>query len=157
MKRQEKEELLNKIKELQEQVDNATIENENPFDVEDRERAYYLDHCFIMSESYHWNSEELKDYIPCKDIKISQELANQAKLNTLLTKFAYDNDAVVTEKTIEDIFPSFITYDTRIKQYNVKKNYSFDKELFTVYFKDEEIAQRAIDEVVIPFMESIND
>ena len=157
MKRQEKEEILKQIKELQEQVDNATIENENPFDVGNGDTAYYLAAEFALDEYSYWSRTDIDTFVPCKDKEIVQQFADTTKLNWLLRKFAVEHDAVVTEKTIEDIFPSFITYDTRIKQYNVKKNYSFDNGLFTVYFKDEEIAQRAIDEVVIPFMENIND
>ncbi len=161
MKRQEKEEILNKIKELQEQVYNATIENENPFDVKDTEWAFHNGGRYTVDQYYYSKGEtDLYDFVPCKDKSIVEARQKRHHLSDSLEKFAYENDAAVTEDMWEDknilkwfVQVDYIKYGKLYKITCVK----YYKTLSTVYFTSHEVAQRAINEVVIPFMENIND
>ena len=155
MKLKEKEQLLKKITELQKKVEKLEVESESPFYVKGDEKAYYIGDEYGVNGASSWNKNEIKTYIPCKNKDIIKNLANQAKLNTLLEKFAYENNANVTEEDWENIKTykyyiyekrnSFGGYGTGSRKYT--------KITGTIFFKSREAARRAINEVVVPFME----
>lgn len=159
MKRQEKEEILNKIKELQEQVDNATIENENPFDVKDGGCQVWCNEVkYKAIDVGVWWSSEVDEYVLCKDKSIVEARQKRHHLADLLEKFAYENDAAVTKEIWEDESTSKygICYSNYNRRHFITSGNSCEN-LGETYFITREVAQRAIDEIVIPFMRNIND
>ena len=159
MKRQEKEELLNKIEELQEKVDNATIDDENPFDVEDGGcQAWCNEVKYKAADVGVWWSSEVDEYVLCKDKSIVEARQKRHHLADLLEKFAYEHDAVVTKYIWEDeSTPKYgICYSNYNRRYFTTSGNSCEN-LGETYFTSREVAQRAIDEIVIPFMRNIND
>ena len=153
MKLQEKKELQAKIKELQEQVDNAVIENDNPFNVKNGELGYINNSSYNIGDSVVWDEFSIDYSIPCKDRSIVEARQKRHHLADLLEKFAYDNDAVVTEEMWEDT--TFIKYciykrTNEFGGYDISKN-RYTKYIDVIYFTSKEVAQRAINEVVIPF------
>lgn len=86
----------------------------------------------------------------CKNKQIMRKRAKQEVLNRLLWRFSMENGW--DDKFWEDAeIPKFeISKDTFLGDY-VIYNYTSVKTTGTVYFVSEEIAQRAIDEIIIPF------
>ena len=134
----------------------------NPFDVKDGDMAYYNEITYRIEHDDVWSDEYNKTYIPCKDkdIVIARQLRH--KLSDLLEKFAHDNDAVVTDE---------IRQDKSVVKWVIVENFDFEENHFyeckrysvcccfkayhlgTVCFATEEVAERAIKEVIIPFNE----
>jgi len=152
MKKQEYEEKQKQVADLILELNNAVIENDNPFNVKDGELAYYYTSEFDYDDSAIWDDDELKSYVPCKDKEMVKEFAKQTKLNWLLKKFSVDNDAVVTEDMWKDDKTRKwnIIYNNHGNNYVAIYTWEY-KELSTIYFISDEVAQRAINEVVIPF------
>lgn len=84
----------------------------------------------------------------------NEEFANEQSkleiLNRLLKRFSYENgwSDVLWENS--EIYKYFICYDLNCDKYCIGYNLT-SKINNTVYFKTEEIAQRAINEIIIPF------
>ena len=152
------EEALEKLK----QANSLKAEKESPYDVKLGDAAYNCDNYRNIGKDYMWAKEDIKDCIPCKNKNIIKERQQREYLNALLEKFAYENDANVTEDMWEDKcnmrkMPKYKTsYDYLEHEYVVSTNYNY-RELSTIYFRSEEVAKRAITEVVIPFMEGSNE
>ena len=166
MKLKEKKELLNKIAELQKQVDNVVIENDNPFDVGLVERAYYIDVGYESGWYSCWTEKEAKQICGLQRWGYNKEKKQERKLNALLEKFAYENDSVVTEDMwgLYSILKFEIVYNYRNEEYEVEcVEYKAEcaeeekRRINSIYFRSEEVAKRAIDEVVIPFMKEYDD
>ena len=153
MKLKEKEQLLEKITELQKQVEKLEVEKENPFDVKDTEKAYYNSSKYMYSYDRYWDDEDIYDYVPCKDKSIVDARQKRHHLNDLLEKFAYENNANVTDEMWENEYKDkyVILYDYWLKNYQPRA--TVIKNIGTIYFTTKKIAQRAIDEIVLPFME----
>jgi len=159
MKLQEKEtkmqELKYEINILQDKLDRIkqeVIENDNPFDVKNGDKGYYNNEAYATCSSGIWPKFDVEYYIPCKDKSIVESRQKRHHLADLLEKFAYDNDAVVTEDMWKDIeIRKFeIIYDCNINTYFSVELYH-NKSLNDICFTSRNVAQRAIDEVVIPF------
>jgi len=134
--------------------DKVTEKKGNPFNVGNGDAAYYNDSPYIVSCYDRWSEYGLDKYIPCKDknIVIARQLRH--RLNDLLEKFAYDNDAVVTEEMLNDktIQKWGILQDLENKGYFTVLHMSY-RYLNIPYFTTKKVAQRAIKEVIIPFNE----
>ena len=153
MKKREYEELQAKVKELQEQLDNAEIENDNPFDVKDEEGALLNDIGYSICKSFNWANAEKDKYIPCKDKSIVEARQRRHKLSDLLERFAYEKDAVVTKEMWEDedVEKWYINYWHVWDKYVANSNFTA-QELSTIHFTSKEVAEQAIKEIVEPFM-----
>ena len=140
-----------KITEL-EKVKVAEKKN-NPFDVNFYDKAYYNFSCYTVSSGDTWDKEETIIVIPCKDKDIVIARQKRHKLNDLLEKFAYDNDAVVTDEMWKDCFMRkwCIYKNDSDSKYNTDSNTWHHLDL--IYFTTQGIAQRAITEVIEPFNE----
>jgi len=149
------------IKDLEEALDElkkANGKNENPFDVGMQDEAYYGVGFRGINEAGYWDSEDIAYFVPCKDKRVVEERQKRGYLNALLEKFAYENDANVTEDMWKDV---------RLNKFFIKKsaiedNYIFGvvnsiRDLASIYFTSDEICRRAITEIVIPFMEGSNE
>ena len=153
MKKREYEELQAKIKELQEQLDNAEVEDDNPFDVRNGEYAYYNAPKYEWSIDNYWNKERLNSFIPCKDKSIVEARQQNHKLYDMLQRKAIETGTLVTDKMWkdEDALKWLIRYDTIHKKYGTYRTHVV-QDLSTVYFTTEEVAEQAITEIVEPFM-----
>lgn len=164
------EKLLNELKE-------ATIIPDNPFDVKHDDYVYRngvgysatklqvwaeSDISAIKSwacaESDVWAESNIDEFIPCKDKSIVEARQKRHRLADLLEKFAYDNDIVVTADMWEDktIPKYYIYYDYANNDYGVYDMYTM-KDLSTIYFTSMEATEKAIKEVVIPFNEGMRN
>ena len=152
MKIKEKEEILEKIKNLQEQLDNAVIEKESPFILDFGDKAYYNDYETIY-EYGDWCQDKIQKNICCKNINIIKERQKREKLSALLERFTYENNVQVTEDMWNiDIYKYFIEYNYDINDYRIGF-VDKDRSLSVIYFTDMKICQEAINKIVLPFME----
>ena len=125
----------------------------NPFDVKDGETAYYNDLGYDYETDDYWKEVNLNVYVPCKDKSIVEERQRRHKLNDLLERFASEKDAVVTEEMWkdEDVSKWCVYYDHRNNEYDICNIYAM-QHISTIYFTSPEVAERAMKEIVEPFM-----
>ena len=149
-----KEDEIEDLEEALEELKKTNGKKANPFDVGMQDEAYYGAGFRGINEAGYWDSEDIAYHVPCKDKSIIKERQKRNYLNALLEKFAYENDAVVTEDMWnKNIERWYIAKSLRRNLYDVYAEQYFT-ELGTVCFATREIAERAIQEVVVPFMES---
>ena len=154
MKENEIEELNEALEEFK-KANSLKAEQDNPFDVKNGEKAYFNSSKYMYSYDVYWDRNELYDYVPCKDKSIVEQRQKRHHLNDLLEKFAYENNANVTEEDWEDTetYKYHIYEKTNaFRRYDVG-SYRYIKITGTIFFKSREAARRAINEVVVPFME----
>ena len=154
MKKREYEELKSKVKELQEQLDNAEIEDDNPFDVKDGEYAYYNNIAYITADRCSvWIEGELNEYIPCKDKSIVEARQRNHKLYDMLQRKAVETEASVTDEMWENEYVEkwYIYYNHKSNKYDISYAYTM-QHISTIYFTSPEVAERAMKEIVEPFM-----
>ena len=138
---------------LEEELKQANGKNENPFDVKERDEAYYGYGLRGITKDEYWDSEDIAAYIPCKDKSIIEERQKKNELSALLEKFAYENNANVTDKMWKDEYLKYcIRRDYDTDSYYIETVIA-SSDLFSTYFTSKEIAEKAITEVVVPFME----
>ena len=138
---------------LEEELKQANVKKENPFDVKDTEKAYYNYLKYRYERSEYWDDKDVYEYVPCKDKSIVEQRQRSHHLNDLLEKFAYDNNAVVTDKMWKDEYLKYcIRRDYDTYSYYIETVIA-SSDLFSTYFTSKEIAEKAITEVVVPFME----
>jgi len=146
----ETKDLENKILE---ELKKANAKKENPFDVKNGEKAYFNNLIYTKLYSKIWKYEDLFDYVPCKDKSIVEQRQKRHHLNDLLEKFAYENNANVTDKMWKDEYLKYcIRRDYDTDSYYIETVITVS-DLFSTYFTSKEVAEKAITEVVVPFME----
>ena len=130
---------------------------ENPFNVKAGDWAYSNSYDYIGKNRF-WNKERLITNIPCKNKQIIKERQKREYLSALLEKFAYDNNAVVSDDLWKDnsVYKYYIIYDYCLDVYKVE-GIVIEKNINTIYFSNERITQEAINEIVLPFMEGKNE
>ena len=142
---------------LEEELKQANGKNENPFDVKDTEKAYYNYLKYRNECSEYWDDKDVYEYVPCKSEKIVNDRQKRHHLSDLLEKFAYENNANVTDKMWKDEYLKYgIRRDYHNDSYYIETVITVS-DLFSTYFTSEKIARMAINEVVIPFMEGSNE
>ena len=142
---------------LMEELKQANKKKESPFDVENAENAYYNSSKYVYSYDGYWDRNELYEYVPCKDKSIVEQRQKKHHLNDLLERFAYENDANVTDEMWKDEYLKYgIRRDYHNDSYYIETVITVS-DLFSTYFTSEKIARMAINEVVIPFMEGSNE
>lgn len=125
----------------------------NPFDIKPKDVFYYIrsDGAIIRNiyDGNDFEKNELKAGKICKDKNLMKQKALHQNLNDLLWKF-----------TIENGWSDELWEDNDIKKWSIELREDFStqwiyryKSQGTIYFVSEEIAQRAIDEIVKPYME----
>lgn len=139
------EKLLNELKE-------ATIIPDNPFDVKHDDYVYRNGVGYSAIKLRVWAESDIDEFIPCKDKSIVTARQRRHRLADLLEKFAYDNDSIATADMWEDVdvLKFYIYYNYTTNSYEVD-GICVVKDLSSIYFTLREIAEKAIDEVVIPF------
>ena len=146
----------------EEQIDKLglKIPVKNMFD-RDYENSFY----FIGSDGHVWSEGdslissgfpdrvyEVANY--CADKNIMQQRAFHETLNRLLWRFSMQNDGDKIDWSNRSN-KYFITYDYNAKDFKVDyfhTQYGCHLRPFVEYFYTEKIAQKAIDEIVLPFM-----
>lgn len=146
------------IEKLSNELKGATIIPDNPFNVKNEDYAYLNDVGYGITRYYMWSESYIDEFIPCKDKSIVEARQRRHRLTDLLEKFAYDNDAVVTEDMWEDvdIIKYYIYYNFSNNDYEVHSVCRM-KELSTIHFTSREATEKAIKEVVIPFNEGMRN
>lgn len=87
----------------------------------------------------------------CTDKDLMTKRAKEEVLNRLLWRFSMENDGDKIDWNDGEQVKYCIQYDYRCKAYSIRE--LLFSQILTVYFHTEEIAQRAIDEIIIPFNE----
>ena len=152
---EEKQKLVEK---LSNELKGATIIPDNPFEVKRDDYVYGNGVEYSTIKLRVWAESYINRVIPCKDKSIVKARQRKHRLTDLLEKFAYDNDAVVTEDMWENmsILKFCVCYNYSFNNYEVHSVYSI-KELSTIYFTSREATEKAIKEVVIPFNEGMRN
>lgn len=150
-----------KIKLTEEQLMQLGIGvRQNPFKRAVTGGVYYNVNEYGEVVSYIENTDYTDQYLYDRVNYFNDEsFANQIALHQLLyrklLKFAYDNKCEDTEEWNGNNTHFYIVYDYVFNKYDVWENTSCKK--FTIYFSSEEGAERAIKEVVEPFMKEHPD
>ena len=146
------------LEEALEELKQVNKKKENPFDVGMKDEAYYGRGFEAIGVSERWDAFDLRTFVPCKDKSIVEERQKRGYLNALLEKFAYENNANVTDKIWKDnsVYKYYVIYDYCLDIYKVEGIVG-EKNINTIYFDSEQICQRAINEIVLPFMEGGNE
>ena len=154
------------IKLTEEQLKTLWIEKEekrkNPFEKpEEAECYYFIDECGVDNHLYYeeddWNYKELRDAANMfNDGRFAEQVALHQLLYRKLLKFAYDNECedsqIWGDNGIEHwhIMYDFVECISYADWASTSKNND-------VYFSTKEGAERAIEEVVKPFMKEHPD
>ena len=127
----------------------------NPFDrVEKNRNYYYITNCGHVYETtdYFFESDnsrhDLANY--CTDKEILQQRALHETLNRLLWRFSMENDGDKINWDNDDECKYYVYCYYPDKKFTVE--YTVYIKFFEPYFYTKEIAQRAIDEIIIPFI-----
>lgn len=86
------------------------------------------------------------------DYKFAKQVALQQLLYRKLLKYAYESDAIVTDWTDPNSQKYFISKSMKKNTFHVNWN-TMIKSGCEVYFTSKEVTERAIEDVVKPFME----
>lgn len=128
-------------------------EKDSPF-----ERVDGTEYCFIADDGYTEVKEEENDYTDdihykignyCSDIGLMRQRALHETLNRLLWRFSEENDGDNDWDGNADHY--VIYYHGDKKCYNVAKCNCVSYQ-GAIYFSSKELANRAIDKIVKPFM-----
>lgn len=125
--------------------------------------------------TYYWissagNAVEDKDVLPldnaryrvanyCADYSIMQQRALHETLSRLLWRFSMQNDGDKIDwypQSDHCVDKYCIFYNNKLQQFNITIN-DVLKTQGTVYFHTKNVAQRAIDEIILPFMKEHPD
>lgn len=129
----------------------------SPFDmVEKGEYYYFINSCGKLenTKDFYWESDYEKHEIAnyCADKEILQHRALHETLNRLLWRFSMENEGdKIDWKSEKSSRKWYIYFDEDCGCYKIDFNMCLHYE-GTIYFHTKEIAQKAIDEIVRPFM-----
>lgn len=130
-------------------------ERNNPFDRVDEKESYFIiknDEAGRMIETYtdfdKWCYDNAAYF---NDKEFAEQMSLRWLLNRKLEKYAWDNEAEDAEWNGKNSH-YYIYYHCDMENFYIDQ-YRFCKSCTTVYFRDREVAQNAIKDVVEPFME----
>ena len=128
--------------------------------VEKKQSYYYITNCGHVYETtdYSFESDNTRHDIAnyCTDKEILQQRVLHETLNRLLWRFSMENDGDKIDWKDNYSEKYVILSDNKDKCFKVQC-YHFTKSIGSIYFATEKIAQRAIDEIIIPFMKENPD
>lgn len=132
----------------------------NPFEIVERgEDYFYVNRYGDINNSVQGDDSEDDCLFQAANYFNDESFAQQVALHQLLyrelLKFAYDNECEDTKEWNENNRHFGIMYDGNRNKYDTWWNVSYKQ--FGVYFSSEEDAERAIHEVVEPFMKEHPD
>lgn len=131
------------------------VEKENPFGRKIGEAYFYIQangttiHETDGNTSFDRVMYNQANYF--KNREIAQQVALQQLLYRKLLKYAYENDAIVTDWTDLNSQKYFISKSMNKDEFYVDWNHMV-KHGCEVYFTDKKVAQKAIEDVILPFM-----
>lgn len=128
----------------------------NPFErVEKNEKFYFINDCGMIGESndcrgfFQNKVLDIANY--CTDKKLMQQRALHETLNRLLWRFSMENDGNKINWKDIDQRKYLVYFDNESKKFSIT-DYRFMKVNGCIYFYSKSIAQKAIDEIIRPFM-----
>lgn len=145
----------------EEQVEKLKVElgvkKKSPFERVEDGRLYF---CIDWNGCIYLHNEELSQFDVgrfnaanyCTDKGLMTKRAKEEVLNRLLWRFSMENDGDKIDWEKDEQFKYFIYFN----KYEDRHKVGFAdriKSVANIYFYSEEIAQRAIDEIIIPFNE----
>lgn len=110
----------------------------------------FFDHADTKNKELRY---EIANY--CTDKSLLQQRAYHETLSRLLWRFSMQNDGDKIDWSYYGKAKYSICYDTNGGKFCIR--YCYHVKYFEPYFYSEEIAQRAIDEIVLPFMKEHPD
>lgn len=128
----------------------------NPFEKpEEAECYYFIDECGVDNHLYYeeddWNYKELCDAANMfNDGRFAEQVALHQLLYRKLLKFAYDNECEDNQAWNKTNWHYYIDYNTEGGRFYADATGTFKHH--DVWFCSKESAERAIEEVVEPFM-----
>ena len=127
----------------------------NPFNdnLGEKGHYYYISSCDICSDvSDYFNQEMIKNANSFNDKEFAKEIFLRQLLYRKLEKYAWDNGAEDVEwNKCKLNYHYTIVYDVNAEEFTVTI-ISWHQNLTSVYFSSREIAEKAIENVVKPFM-----
>ena len=132
----------------------------NPFDRVKKDKQYY----YITNggdvdcgTDYYWESDNKRHKVAnyCTDKELMQQRALHETLNRLLWRFSMENCGEKINWNNGYLSKYVIVYDHRNEKFEIRQ-YDFTH-FGTIYFHTKEIAQRAIEEIILPFMKEHSD
>lgn len=133
----------------------------NLFDRVEKDKQYY----YITNggdvdcgTDYYWESDNKRHQVAnyCTDKEILQQRALHETLNRLLWRFSIENDGSKINWNNIDKHKYVIYFDNESKKFTTTE-YRFMKFDGCIYFHSKSIAQKAIEEIIIPFMKEHPD
>lgn len=130
--------------------------NTNPFERLEIGDSYYYIHSngeLCRAKEFDYVSAEKRYKVAnyCTDKELMQQRAFHETLNRLLWRFSMENDASKINWNYIYQRKYLIYFDTESKNFGIT-DYRFMKSNGCIYFYSKSIAQKAIDEIVRPFM-----
>lgn len=131
-------------------VEKSKEKSFNPFErVSEGEKYYWNGYSGVANWSYEYHYGVDDDCFDCHNYYNNKEFAEHQALRELLNrklmKFSYENGGA-------DITKSIDAFSIYVNDYDIYVN-DMCPDTLTPWFISEEVAQRAIDEVVKPFLE----
>jgi len=137
------------------------VKKPSPFDRVREDEKYYaigstedvlmLTECFDRADLAHYRSANY-----CTDKALLQQQAYRETLNRLLWRFSMENGGMCIDWNDVCQNKYYICFEHSIKKFRVYLRKS-EQTVGTVYFNNLTAAERAIEEIVKPFMESHPD
>lgn len=136
------------------------VENKDFFEKVNEGEIYYriegVEVAFVENHNNVLDKERYDVANYCTDYSLMQQRALHETLSRLLWRFSMQNDEDKIDWDNEEQYKYIIMYDHGREKFCVD-NWIGYKYQGTVHFYSEEIAQRAIDEIVLPFIDEHPD
>lgn len=133
----------------------------NPFNSELKDRDIYYYNTYSGTTDKHY-IEDARDHINMSHANSfnDKNFANQVYLHELLNqkllKYAWDNEAEDSDWKVKTNSHYYITFNTEMKCFEIGMPYVC-KLTNVVYFSAADVARKAIDDVIKPFMKEHKD
>lgn len=139
-----------------EQIKNAGIVKDNPFErAKKRDFYYYIDVDGKLRKSKDVNTGSDNNCFDtanyCTDKKLLEQRALHEILNRLLWRFSMTHGGDEIEWSDNDTNKYRIYYNCRDNCFRTVDN-AYCRDIVGIYFKDRQTAEQAIEEIVKPFM-----
>lgn len=132
----------------------------NPFERTQKAAEFYYINLIGRTEALYDHRRDLSNKLfdianYCTDKSIMEQRALHETLNRLLWRFSIENDGDKINWNSGDYDKYFIYYNHKNNVFNEQT--ACYKRNSSIYFHTREIARRAIDEIILPFMEDHPD
>lgn len=132
----------------------------SPFERVKEETYYIIGNTGTIEgiKDHKWNSDRARYNIAnyCTDKKLLQQRSLHEILNRLLWRFSMQNDGDKIDWNNGEFDKWYIYYEKKSSSFTIADN-CYQQSEGAIYFHTKKIAQRAIDEIILPFMEEHTD